>query len=138
MRENDMRYHTMAEIEQDGWDVVMDRIMNEALDGPEYLYISFDIDVLDPAYTPGTGTPESNGLTPREVFPLIRTLCSENQMVGFDLVELNPLLDPGYTTVMNSGALLQECLTGMAMRKKGIKERGYYNPLTVRDAQPDP
>ncbi|MBJ90012.1 MAG: arginase [Woeseia sp.] len=138
MRENDMRYHTMAEIEQDGWDVVMDRIMNEALDGPEYLYISFDIDVLDPAYTPGTGTPESNGLTPREIFPLIRTLCSENQMVGFDLVELNPLLDPGYTTVMNSGALLQECLTGMAMRKKGIKERGYYNPLTVRDAQPDP
>jgi len=138
MRENDMRYHTMAEIERDGWDVVMDRILNEALDGPEYLYISFDIDVLDPAYTPGTGTPEPNGLTPREVFPLIRTLCSENKLVGFDLVELNPLVDPGYTTVMNSGTIVQECLTGIAMRKAGVTERDYYNPLTVQDDQPDP
>ena len=137
MRENDMRYHTMAEIERDGWDVVMDRILNEALDGPEYLYISFDIDVIDPAFTPGTGTPVSAGLTTREVFPLVRALCSENQMVGFDMVELNPLLDPGYTTVMNSGYLVQECLTGIAMRKKGIAERDYFNPLTVEDDQPD-
>lgn len=137
MRENNMRYHTMAEIERDGWDVVMDRVMNEALDGPEYLYISFDVDVLDPAYMPGTGTPESGGLTPREVFPLLRTLCSENQMVGFDVVELNPLVDPGYTTVLNTHRLLQECLTGIAMRKEGITERDYYNPLTVDD-QPNP
>jgi agmatinase len=138
MRDNGMRYHTMAEIERDGWDVVMDRILNEAFDGPEYLYISFDIDVLDPAYTPGTGTPESGGLTPREVFPLLRTLCSENKLVGFDVVELNPLVDPGYTTVLNTGRLLQECLTGIAMRKKGISERDYYNPLTVDDLRPDP
>ncbi len=138
MRANDMRYHTMAEIERDGWDAVMERILNEALDGPEYLYISFDIDVIDPAYTPGTGTPVSAGLTPREVFPLVRTLCSENRMVGFDVVELNPLLDPGYTTIMNTGYLVQECLTGIAMRKKGITERGYYNPLTVEDEYPNP
>jgi len=138
MRENNMRYHTMAEIERDGWDVVMDRIMNEALEAGEYLYISFDIDVLDPAYMPGTGTPESGGLTPREVFPLLRTLCSENQMVGFDVVELNPLVDPGYTTVLNTHRLLQECLTGIAMRKEGITERGYHNPLTVEDNRTDP
>ncbi len=138
MRENNMRYHTMAEIERDGWDVVMDRIMNEALGAAEYLYISFDVDVLDPAYMPGTGTPESGGLTPREVFPLLRTLCSENKMVGFDVVELNPLVDPGYTTVLNTHRLLQECLTGIAMRKEGITERGYHNPLTVEDDRQDP
>lgn len=138
MRKNEMRYHTMAEIERDGWDAVMDRVLNEAFDGPEYLYISFDIDVLDPSFTPGTGTPESGGLTIREVFPLLRTLCSENKMVGFDVVELNPLVDPGYTTVLNTGRLLQECLTGIAMRKEGIIERDYYNPLTVDDNRPDP
>lgn len=138
MRENDMRYHTMAEIERDGWDAVMDRVLNEANDGPEYLYISFDIDVLDPSFTPGTGTPEPGGLTTREVFPLIRTLCSENNLVGFDLVELNPLVDPGYTTVLNAGRVVQECLTGIAMRKKGITDRGYYNPLTVEDDQVNP
>ena len=138
MRENDMRYHTMAEIERDGWDAVMDTVLNEANDGPEYLYISFDIDVLDPSFTPGTGTPEPGGLTTREVFPLIRTLCSENNLIGFDLVELNPLVDPGYTTVLNSGRVIQECLTGIAMRKKGLTDRGYYNPLTVEDDQPNP
>lgn len=138
MRQNELRYHTMAEIERHGWDAVMERVLDEANDGPEYLYVSFDIDVLDPAYMPGTGTPVSNGLTPREVFPLVRNLCAENNLVGFELVELNPLIDPGYTTVLNSGMLVQECLTGIAMRKKGITERDYYNPLTVGDGQDDP
>ncbi len=137
MRENQFRYHTMAEIERDGWDVVMTRVLDEANDGPEYLYISFDIDVLDPAYTPGTGTPEPGGLTPREVFPLVRNLCTENNLVGFDLVELNPLVDPGYTTVLNANRIVQECLTGIAMRKKGLSERGYLNPLTSDDDRSD-
>ena len=65
----------------------------------------------------------------------MRTLCSENNLVGFELVELNPLVDPGYTTILNSGMLVQECLTGIAMRKKGITDRDYYNPLTVDDEQ---
>ena len=70
MQKEGLRYHTMAEIEKHGWEKTMKRVMAEALEGPEYLYVSFDIDVLDPAYTPGTGTPEPNGLTPREVFPI--------------------------------------------------------------------
>ncbi len=138
MRENGMRYHTMAEIERDGWPAVMERILAEANDGPEHLYVSFDIDVLDPAYTPGTGTPEPAGLTPREVFPLVRALCTEKNLVGFELVELNPLVDPGYTTVMNSSRVVQECLTGIAMRRSGITDGSYLNPLTVEDAVPDP
>ena len=138
MRENNMRYHTMVEIERDGWPAVMERILAEANDGPEHLYVSFDIDVLDPAYTPGTGTPEPAGLTPREVFPLVRALCTEKNLVGFELVELNPLVDPGYTTIMNSSRIVQECLTGIAMRKTGISDGGHLNPLTVEDAEPDP
>jgi formimidoylglutamase len=138
MRENGFRYHTMAEIERDGWGAVMTRILEEANDGPEYLYISFDIDVLDPSYTPGTGTPEPGGLRPREVFPLLRTLCSQNNVVGFDLVELNPLVDPGYTTVLYSSRIVQECLTGIAMNRKGITERDYLNPLTADDGRDGP
>ena len=135
MREHGLRYHTMAEIERDGWDAVMERVLAEALDGPEHLYISLDIDVLDPAFTPGTGTPEPGGLTTRELFPLVRRLCAENRLVGFDLVELNPLVDPGYTTALNANRLLQECLTGMALRKRGITEKGYLSPLTVQDGR---
>ena len=138
MRKHEFRYHTMAEIERDGWMKVMERVIAEANDGPEYLYISFDIDVLDPAYAPGTGTPENGGLTPREVFPLVRSLCTENNIVGFDLVEFNPLADPGYTTLLNANRLVQECLTGIAMRKKGITDGRYLSPLTSGDARSDP
>ena len=53
-------------------------------------------------------------------------------------MELNPLLAPGYTTVMNSGYIVQECMTGIAMRKAGIVERGYLSPLTTEDNEPDP
>lgn len=138
MREQKMRYHTMAEIERDGWPKVMEKVLNEALDGPENLYLSIDVDVLDPAYSPGTGTPEPGGLTTRELFPLVRGLCAENNLVGFDIVELNPLADPGYTTALNANRIIQECLTGIAMNRKGLKNRGYLSPLTVQDGEPDP
>ncbi len=131
MREHGLRYHTMAEIEKDGWDQVMKRVMKEVLEGPEYIFISFDIDVLDPAYAPGTGTPEPGGLTTREVFPIVRRLCAEKNIVGFELVEVNPLVDPGYTTAQNADRVLRECLTGIAMRKRGITEPHYLSPLTI-------
>jgi arginase family enzyme len=135
MREQGFRYHTMAEIEKRGWKDVMEDIINEAKDGPEYLYISFDIDVMDPAYMPGTGTPEPNGLTPRETFPLIRRLCAESNVVGFELVELLPYRVPGYETVLNSERIVRECLVGIAMRKKGIADEAYLAPLTVDDGR---
>jgi agmatinase len=138
MREQGFRYHTMAEIQRDGWDAVMERVLREASDGPEKLYISLDIDVLDPSYAPGTGTPEPGGLTNRELFPLIRRLCAENNLVGFDLVEFNPLIDDGYTTGLNANRLIRECLTGIAMRKKGVREKDFLSPLTVKDGRADP
>ena len=135
MREQGFRYHTMAEVEKRGWDVVMEDIIKEAKDGPENLFISFDIDVMDPAYTPGTGTPEPNGLTPRETFPLIRRLCAESNVVGFELVELLPYRDDGYQTVLNSERIVRECLVGVAMRKKGIAEKHYLSPMTSDDGR---
>ena len=135
MHEQGFRYHTMAEVEERGWKDVMEDIIKEAKDGPEYLFISFDIDVMDPAYTPGTGTPEPNGLTPRETFPLVRRLCAESNVVGFELVELLPYRAPGYETVLNSDRIVRECLVGIAMRKKGIADEHYLAPLTVDDDQ---
>lgn len=134
MREQGMRYHTMVEIERDGWAVVMQKVLEEAREGTDFLYISLDVDVLDPAYAPGTGTPEPGGLTPRELFPLIRALCADNKLVGFDLVEFNPLVDPGYTTGLNADRLVRQCLTGIAMHKLGL-EGEYLSPLTVEDGR---
>ncbi len=130
MRDNDFRYHTMADVERRGWDAVMEEVIKEANDGPEYIFISFDMDTFDPAFVPGTGTPEPGGLMPREVFPIIRRLCAESNVVGFEVVELAPLLDPTYVSALNANRVIRECLTGVAMRKQGITEPHYLSPLT--------
>ena len=135
MQKNGLRYHTMAEVEHRGWDAVMEDVIKEANDGPKYLYISFDIDVLDPAFVPGTGTPEPGGLTPREAFPIVRRLCAESNVVGFELVELNPLIDPTYVSAMNANRIVREAFTGMAMRKLGLTGKHYLSPLTTDHGQ---
>ena len=133
MRKHGLRYHTMSEIDQRGWQSVMSDVLEEARDGAKYLYISFDIDVIEPGMAPGTGAPEPGGLTTREVLPLIRRLCAENEMVGFELVEFNPFVDPTYVTALTANRIVRECLTGIALRKKGITEKDYRSPLTKDD-----
>lgn len=130
MRGHGIRSHYMAEVERDGFAKVMERAIAEVLDGPEYLFISFDIDSLDPAYAPGTGTPEPGGFTTREMFPMIRRLCAETPVVGMELVEVAPAHDPGYTTALNGLRVIQEAITGLAMRKLGLKEPHYLDPRT--------
>ncbi|MGI9529936.1 MAG: agmatinase family protein [Acidimicrobiia bacterium] len=135
MKDHGFRYHFMAEVEKFGWEHVMERALEEAADGTDYLFVSLDIDVLDPAFAPGTGTPEPGGLTPRELFPLLRRLGAENNLVGMELVELNPLVDPTYVTPLVANRCLREVLTGVAMRKKGITEKNYLHPDAIDHGQ---
>ncbi len=88
-------------------------------------YLSFDIDALDPAYAPGTGTPEMGGFTAREALHLVRALRGLD-LVGADLVEVAPPLDPSGITAMAGATLLFEilCLLAEAMdRRHGAKLR---------------
>jgi agmatinase len=136
MREHGLRYHTMTEIEDRGWKDVMEDVIAEAQDGPKYMFISFDIDVVDPAFVPGTGTPEPGGLLIREALEITRRLCAESNVVGFELVELNPLADPSkHLSTNNANRIVRECLTGMAMRKKGLTQKHYLSPLTKEHGQ---
>ena len=136
MRTNGVRYHTMAEVEKRGWDAVMSDALREARENTEKLFISFDVDVLDPAFVPGTGTPVPGGLTMREAMPLVRNLCAQNNVIGFELVELAPNLDPTYRSAMNANYIVNACLTGVAMRKMGITEENYISDLTGQHNQP--
>ncbi|GAB5450949.1 MAG: agmatinase [Halioglobus sp.] len=132
-REQGMRYHMMAEVEKRGWEKVMTDVIREAKNAAPNVFISFDIDVVDPAFIPGTSTPEPGGLYMRETLPLVRRLCAETNVVGFELVELRPDSDPGYTTMLNSKAIVRQCLNGMAVRKAGITEKGYLHPKMTDD-----
>jgi len=137
MREEGFKYHSMAEVERFGWDYVLERVLAEARGDGRHLYISFDVDVLDPSYIAGTGTPVAGGMTPREAIPIVRRLCAESNVVGFDLVEVAPALDPAYTTALHSAAIVKACLTGIAMRREGITELHYLNPVSTDHAQDD-
>ncbi|ACT60398.1 agmatinase family protein [Hirschia baltica] len=137
MRNNGVRYHTMPEVEKKGWDAVMKQALAEAREDGKKLFISFDVDVLDPAFIPGTGTPVPGGLTMREAIPIVRGLCAENDMVGFELVELAPEQDPTYRSALNANFIMQACLTGIAMRKKGITDGSYLSELTTEHMQPE-
>lgn len=129
MRRHQVRYHFMAEIDRDGWDAVMKRALAEALDGPEYIFISVDTDCLDPAWAPGMGTPEPGGMTLRELFPILRALGVQNKVVGVEVVEINPIVDQTYRSKLVAVRILREILTGIAMRKEGITDTNYLDPL---------
>jgi len=78
-------------------------------------YLSFDIDVLDPAFAPGTGTPEVAGLLPHESLALLRSLAGQS-FVGFDLVEVSPPYDgPGQVTAMLAANIAYEFLALSAL-----------------------
>ena len=86
---------------------LIDRIRAEIGDRPEYL--SFDIDSLDPAYAPGTGTPEIGGLTSIQAIELIRG-CRGMGLVGCDLVEVSPPYDLQGNTALLAANLMFEML----------------------------
>jgi agmatinase len=114
----------------------MKDVLAEALDGPEKVFLSIDLDCLEPAFAPGMGTPEPGGMTPMQLMTLVRGLAAQNEIVGIDLVEVNPLVDPSYVTALVAVRVLGEGLTGIAMRKKGITDPYYLAPDRVQHNAP--
>ena len=101
------------DLERAGVDGVVDRISERVGDAP--LYISIDIDVLDPAHAPGTGTPEAGGLTSRELLGILRGLAGKH-VVGADVVEVSPAYDHAEMTTIAAAHTCYELLALMALR----------------------
>ncbi|GAA1323890.1 agmatinase [Leucobacter albus] len=92
---------------------IIQRISDRVGDAP--LYISIDIDVLDPAHAPGTGTPEAGGLTSRELLELLRGLKDKN-LVGADVVEVSPPFDHASITSVAAAHCAYDLVSIMARR----------------------
>jgi agmatinase len=84
--------------------------------GDRPVYVSVDIDVLDPAFAPGTGTPEAGGLTSRELLAVLRSLANLN-LVGADIVEVAPAYDHAQVTGIAAAHVGYELLSALASRK---------------------
>ncbi len=118
MKEHGLRYHFMTEIEERGAEAVIDDAIAEALDGPDYIYLSLDIDVIDPGLAPGTGTPEPGGMLTREVLRAIRRIVGKVELAGMDVVEVSPPYDHAETTAMAANRAALEAISALAVRKQ--------------------
>jgi agmatinase len=117
MREQGMRWHPQMELEERGVEEVIDRAIAEALDGPDRIYLSVDIDVVDPGMAPGTGTPESGGMLGRELLRAIRRIVSAVELAGMDVVEVSPPYDHAEVTAMLAVNCVMEALSALAARR---------------------
>jgi agmatinase len=102
------------DVDQLGVTGMVERIQHRVGDRP--VYVSVDIDVLDPAHAPGTGTPEAGGLTSRELLATLRSFARLN-LVGADIVEVAPAYDHAQITGIAAAHVGYELLSALAARK---------------------
>jgi agmatinase len=117
MRQQGMRWHFMREIEERGAEAVIAQAIDEALDGPDSIYLSLDIDVIDPGLAPGTGTPEPGGMLTREVLRAVRQIVGAVDLAAMDIVEVSPPYDQAETTAMAANRAALEAISALAVKR---------------------
>jgi arginase len=122
MREQGMRWHLMTEIEERGAEAVVVDAIAEALDGPEVIYLSVDIDVIDPGMAPGTGTPEPGGMLTRELLRAIRQVVGSVQLAAMDVVEVSPPFDHAEVTATAAHRCVLEAISALAVKRRDAGE----------------
>ncbi|RLB10764.1 MAG: agmatinase [Deltaproteobacteria bacterium] len=121
--ESGMRVIFIEEFAELGMEAVITEARRVVGDGPTY--ISFDVDSLDPAFAPGTGTPEVGGMTPIEAQALLRGLRGVD-LIGGDVVEVSPPFDPSGNTALVGATMMYEILCVLAdavVQRKKSRER---------------
>ncbi len=115
-----------SELHEIGIKTAAERIRKVLGDAP--IFVTFDIDFLDPIYAPGTGTPEGGGFSTWDAIELLRYCLIGKNFIGMDLVEVNPIYDKTEKTAQAGKRIINEFLTLLACRKAGItsyEEFGY-------------
>ena len=108
----------MHDVRDQGIAAVVERAVETAGEGPTFL--SVDVDVLDPAFAPGTGTPEPGGMSTAELLPACRELAARLDLLGADVVEVIPTsVGSGDITALAADRIVREIVTGIAIRRRG-------------------
>ena len=108
----------MHDVRDQGIVAVVEKAVEAAGEGPTFL--SVDIDVLDPAFAPGTGTPEPGGMSTAELLPACRELAARLDLLGADVVEVIPIgVGSADITALAADRIVREIVTGIAIRRRG-------------------
>jgi agmatinase len=118
MAGQNMRSYEMTEVVERGLNTCLDEVFESAMDGCEAVFLSVDIDVVDPGSAPGTGTPEPGGLSARALLDAVRRIASELPVGGVDVVEVSPPYDHSEITAYLANRVVLEALSGIAWRRK--------------------
>jgi arginase family enzyme len=134
LRERQVRYHTMAAVQQRGFDAVLKRALREVQRGPEAFFVSVDVSVVDPTDMVAAGRMVTQGLRIAQVTRAIREVCASKQIVGFEITDLAPMLDYSRLSVSHANAVLNACLNGVALSRAGL-DPDYVHPLVLDHGQ---
>jgi len=118
MAEQGMRSFEMAEVVARGLDSCLTEALEIALDDCDAVFLSVDVDVVDPGMAPGTGTPEPGGLTGRQLLDAVRRIAMEVPVAGMDVVEVSPPYDHAEITAYLANRVVLEALSGLAWRRR--------------------
>jgi agmatinase len=100
---------------------VVERALTHVVGGPFYLTV--DVDVLDPAFAPGTGTPEPGGMSSVDLLWAVREVATRAELVGMDVVEVLPsALGSADITALVAERTVREVLTGLALCRAGTRD----------------
>jgi agmatinase len=129
MADEGVRSYEMSEIGARGLDECLTEAFRIAVDDCDAVFLSVDVDVVDPGMAPGTGTPEPGGLTSRQLLDAVRRCCYELPVAGIDVVEVSP---PPYDTADITAYLVNrvvlEALSGIARRRRDHAAGSVWDP----------
>jgi len=132
MAEQRMRSFEMSEIVSRGLDECLTEAFGIATDECDGVFLSVDVDVVDPGMAPGTGTPEPGGLTGRQLLDAVRRIAMSLPLAGIDVVEVSPPYDHAEVTAFLGNRVVLEALSGIAWRLRkaeGLPARQPDAPL---------
>ena len=130
MAEQGMRSFEMSEIVARGLESVLDEAFAIATDDCDAVFLSVDVDVVDPGSAPGTGTPEPGGLTSRQLLDAVRRIAMELPLAGMDVVEVAPPYDHADITAFLGNRVVLEALGGIAWRRAKAAGRAVREPAS--------
>jgi len=128
MAEQNMRSYEMSEITSRGFDECLTEVCALAMSDCDSIFLSVDIDVVDPGSAPGTGTPEPGGLSSRQLLDAVRRIAYELPIAGVDVVEVSPPYDHADITALLGNRVVLEVLSGLARRRKDAESGQKWNP----------